>query len=170
MRNVYPIVACVGAALLLGSGCGGSTQHADDHAHHDPDHQHANVIASGKAGAKAPGLPPDTFRDQCEGESCPLPAGGTPSLPPMEVSADGLRIQFGDRLEREEALHAILHCRVQDSANPRLDGVLCPVDLTVAQIQVQEGPAGVSLHIHVGMETAEKLRHWYQHRWENEGY
>ena len=46
----------------------------------------------------------------------------------MELSDDGLRMEFAPRVEREDAVEHVLRCRLEeDPDNPRLSRVACPV-------------------------------------------
>ena len=96
-------------------------------------------------------------------ERSPRTEPGAAPIERMELSDDGLRLQFGPRVERKEAVARVLRCkRVIDPDNPRLDRVACPVDLGNVRIDVAEGPSGVALTLAVDLVDAKALATWFE--------
>lgn len=81
----------------------------------------------------------------------------------MELSDDGLRMEFAPRVEREDAVEHVLRCRLEeDPDNPRMSRVACPVNIGNAHIDVEEGPSGVALTVRLDLEDAKALKAWFE--------
>lgn len=100
-----------------------------------------------------------------------MACGASPRPEPAEVVADrtsytvvpsGLQLVF-PQVDAQEARRQVFSCRFNPpSDNPRLAGIQCPVDLGGAHVEVDEGPAGVTVMIRIGARPAQLLRDWYQ--------
>lgn len=75
---------------------------------------------------------------------------------------DGLQLVF-PQVDAAKAREQVFRCQFNPpSDNPRHAGLQCPVDLGAAKIEVDEGPAGVSVMIRIGARPAKLLRDWYR--------
>ena len=102
-------------------------------------------------------------RRDTQSTRAPADPGAAP-IESMEFSDDGLRLQFGPRVERSKAVARVLRCQlVTDPENPRMDRVACPVDIGNVHIDVAEGPVGVALTLKVDLEDAKALATWFEH-------
>jgi len=81
----------------------------------------------------------------------------------MSVTPSGLQMEFGPGVARSQALRFAWGCWFEESDNPRTGGLRCPVSIGQLHIDVDEGPAGVTLMLRLGdARVADQLRNWYE--------
>lgn len=134
MRLRFTLRALALAGLVAGGiGCGGS-------------HRPAPLPAEGL---------------QCDGAQCTLLPWK--DIQSVDATDGGLEVQFGEGVQRREAIGTLFHCHEIHTDNPRLPTMVCPMNLGPFTLNVAEGPVGVTLMLSTDDDrVTEALHQWYE--------